>query len=147
MVNREDLEEQLKKLLVRLKTRQEDRQLCTLIQILQDLLFLAHTDHGRKQRLTRGFILQSANKGIIKSAIKLSPLAHEGVLVSQTSSLEWLNELMTRVENDLVVLCLFICRLAAELFEDKDVHVSLTVVLSSYANSRGVQQVLVHLHP
>lgn len=44
----EELDEKLKKLLVRLKTPKDEEQLPTLIQILQDLSFLAHTEHGKK---------------------------------------------------------------------------------------------------
>lgn len=44
--DREELEEKLKKLLVRLKTPKEEEQLPTLIQILEDLNFLAHTEYA-----------------------------------------------------------------------------------------------------
>nr|XP_055047975.1 leucine-rich repeat serine/threonine-protein kinase 2 [Misgurnus anguillicaudatus] len=43
MADKEELRIRLKKLLVRLNL-QEGKQLCTMVQILQDLLFLSHTD-------------------------------------------------------------------------------------------------------
>ncbi|XP_028813822.1 leucine-rich repeat serine/threonine-protein kinase 2 [Denticeps clupeoides] len=44
MASRGELEEQLRKLLVRLSNLQEGKQLGTMVQIVQDLLYLAHAD-------------------------------------------------------------------------------------------------------
>ncbi|XP_061109125.1 leucine-rich repeat serine/threonine-protein kinase 2 isoform X2 [Conger conger] len=76
MVDKEELEVKLKKLVVRLKNIHERKQLGTLVQIIEDLLYLTHCD-------------------------------------------EW----------------------AIDLFEDKEVHSPLMVVLSSYIKSHDVQQV------
>ncbi|KAJ8261921.1 hypothetical protein GJAV_G00160010 [Gymnothorax javanicus] len=76
MVDKEELDVNLRKLVVRLKNVQERKQISTVVQIIEDLLCLANCD-------------------------------------------EW----------------------AADLFEDKEVHSPLMVVLSSYMNSHNVQQV------
>uniref|UniRef100_A0A3B3ZWH3 non-specific serine/threonine protein kinase n=1 Tax=Periophthalmus magnuspinnatus TaxID=409849 RepID=A0A3B3ZWH3_9GOBI len=47
-MDKEELEEKLRKLLVRLKTPKDEDQMPTLIQIIQDLNFLAHTEHAEE---------------------------------------------------------------------------------------------------
>ena len=64
MVATEELEERLKKLLVRLSNLQEGKQLGTMVQIMEDLLSLANTDGCGKtwfclfiNSIVRGFVL------------------------------------------------------------------------------------------
>lgn len=133
MSDKEELGIRLKKLLVRLNL-QEGKQLGTMVQIIQDLLFLSHTDHCGELWPLKECSLCFLNISDACLNIFIDGYANvqngpPSVCLSQWD-ICW----------DIFRCVLFFCP-AVELFSEQKVHMPLMLVLSSHFNSK-VQQVV-----
>uniref|UniRef100_A0A669AWA1 non-specific serine/threonine protein kinase n=1 Tax=Oreochromis niloticus TaxID=8128 RepID=A0A669AWA1_ORENI len=138
MVNKEELEERLKKLLVRLKTPQEDRQLCTLIQIIQDLLFLAHTDYGRKH-INHYFSL--VGWSLLCQLIEICPTTLDQLTRPLDEAQEWEVEGVHQYSLYLTFYLSYIAKipLLVLLEEEEDVFGLVVYAMKAFPTSEEVQ--------
>lgn len=164
----EEDEESLKKLIVRLNNVQEGKQIETLVQILEDMLVFTYADHGNL--LSGNSSLPPAPPSPLNAFPGLlNKLSPPNFVAAQTCTLESKavhSFGQKRADNSRKVLRSLLLRSpsfsdlkggamnrdfapfpyplsfpASKLFQDKNVHVPLLIVLDSYMRVASVQQV------
>lgn len=135
MADKEELGVRLKKLLVRLNL-QEGKQLGTMVQIIQDLLFLSHTDHCGELWALKEKLCSLCFVNISDACLNIFIDSYANVQNGPPSVClsQW------DICWDIFRFVFFFCP-AVELFSDQNVHMPLMLVLSSHFNCK-VQQVV-----